>query len=150
MIYHVKPVGQPVPEIAWYKADKRLMMSKRDKRIFLNWELEEDLYVLEIRNAELEDTEDYTIEARNPGGSATAIVPVIVRPRDEKPKVIPKGQTAEDVRQEPGAFPLEEGRTAAPDTQEEVEDLKPRILKTPEGISVREGEVIRLTCQVAG
>ena len=67
------------------------MMSKKDKRLFLNWELESDLYILEIRQADVSDAGNYTLQVVNNQGTATAVVPVVVHAAGRPTVTAPQG-----------------------------------------------------------
>ena len=78
---HVYFKGTPEPEIKWYKGDAKIKPSKKDKRVRLDYDVANDLSVLEIHSASVNDAGEYIVKASNENGSAKATVEVQVRPK---------------------------------------------------------------------
>ena len=63
----------------WFKDGKKVVQSKRDKRIKLDWDLKTDLSFLEIKEAKVEDSGNYTAVITNDKGTQKADVAVVVK-----------------------------------------------------------------------
>ena len=73
-------LGEPEPEVKWYKGDKQIKPKKKDKRVKTDWDLNEDIYLLEILDCTVEDAAEYTVKATNDGGVESATVTVLTCP----------------------------------------------------------------------
>ena len=78
-------IGDPQPEVTWYKGSKKLKPKKLDRRIKIHWDIATDLYTLEINECTLDDADDYTVRAANKHGevSITVTVTVVVEDKDQ-------------------------------------------------------------------
>jgi len=68
--------GFPKPEVKWYHGDERIKPKKGDKRIRCGYDSNNDLYVLQIQSALIEDSGLYSVKISNDHGSAKATVSV--------------------------------------------------------------------------
>lgn len=90
--------GEPEPDVKWFKDDVELKTSKKNKRIKTDWDIKENMYILEIKDARNEDTGDYVLKAENDSGFLKATINVIVMDKDTSVKIIEA--TEESVVQE--------------------------------------------------
>ena len=74
--------GNPEPEIKWYKGDVRIRPRKNDKRVRLGYDTDNDVNILEIDSASIEDGGEYMMKASNDNGSAKVTIVVQVRPKE--------------------------------------------------------------------
>lgn len=71
-------VGDPEPEVSWYKDDVPIKPRRGDKRIKADWDMKQDLNILTIIEATKEDEGTYTVIAENKFGSFKFSVTVLV------------------------------------------------------------------------
>ena len=57
--------GEPTPEMSWYKGKKHIKSSKKDKRIKISFDEANKLSKLQISEAVIEDSGEYTIKIGN-------------------------------------------------------------------------------------
>ena len=76
---YVDTTGEPEPEIKWLRDGIRIKPKKSDKRLKIEWDMKEDLNILQLNSVTVEDAGQYMIVASNPAGktSSTAIVSVM-------------------------------------------------------------------------
>jgi len=87
--------GEPKPDVKWYHGDERIKPKKGDKRIRTGYDSNNDLYVLQIESAIIEDSGQYTIKLVNELGSAKATVSVNIS-QDAKHEISKEAATLDD------------------------------------------------------
>ena len=123
------------PDIRWEKDGKPIKKKKKDTRIKADWNVEDDLYFLEIQEATAADAGEYTVVAESEAGSVTSKVTVTVdEVKLEKAKVEKPVQHADEAKVEEVA----------------TEETAPVFEVEPESARVSEGQTIKLTCKVSG
>jgi len=70
--------GNPKPEVKWYYGDERIKPKKGDKRIRSGYDINNDMYVLQIQSAVIEDSGLYSVKISNEHGSTKATVSVSI------------------------------------------------------------------------
>ena len=78
--------GDPTPDVEWMRNKKPLKMSKKDKRLKIDWNVADDMNVLELTKATPDDSGEYSVKATNKWGVVTATVSVVV---SDKPVMSP-------------------------------------------------------------
>ena len=76
-------LGNPKPNVRWKKGDKEIKPKKKNKRFVISWDIDNDLNTLEIKDAKVEDSGVYTIEATNSLGTVLSTVTVTVEPTEQ-------------------------------------------------------------------
>ena len=71
-------IGNPEPKVIWKKDNKEIKPKKKDKRFVISWDIDNDMNILEIKNAKVEDSGSYMIEATSPLGTIQETVTVTV------------------------------------------------------------------------
>ena len=129
------PTGEPVPEVTWLRADTPLS-DQFDTRIEIECDDNDNLHILIIHNASVEDTGDYTIRADNIHGTMSVTVRVVVTAKgQEKPKDKPKEKPKERPK-----MPQGEGDEAG----------APQIVIPPKSVFVDSGKPIFMFSAVTG
>lgn len=128
----------PAPDetkIVWKREGIVLEESKMDTRIKVGVSGEHQY--LEVRLVALEDAGKYTVEGSSVGGSVSSSATVTIQPRpkeeEKKPQEEEEVQAQEEVK-----------------VEAEVKAGAPELAVTLEGVSVKVGETIKLTCKVTG
>ena len=136
--YHVSMliIGEPLPEVTWQKDNKKIK-SKKDKRFAVNWITEENKNVLEIKDARIEDSGAYTVNATNEAGTVSSTVVVAVTAT-----VIEEPETAVNV--------ATVGESLVQEASPSALIVKPEISLNPDPVSIEEGETIKLSCTIQG
>ena len=140
--------GTPEPKIIWKKDDKEIKPKKKDKRFVISWDIDNDLNTLEIKDAKVEDSGIYTIEATNSLGTVQTTVTVSVQPTEE-PEVETINEAVcveETTTQETAVEQVNESE----EKEAEVIVVEPEILMKPEDIQVTPGETVKLVCKIKG
>ena len=145
-------MGDPKPDIEWFKDDKKIKPTKKDKRIAIAWDEAEDMSTLIIEETTETDSGSYTVKAINKWGVVVSTVSVMVAPKgakiERKGDVIQIIQASESITEEV----LEE-------TTEEVSEIpkkkadkhqSPEFEIGPEPTIVPVGETLKLSCKVTG
>ena len=70
--------GFPTPEVEWFKDETQIEPKNRDTRIVIDYDAEEDMHILEITDATLDDRGEYTFVVFNCHGGLSVIVKVMV------------------------------------------------------------------------
>lgn len=65
----MKIIGDPEPEVEWYKDGKVIKVKKYDSRVKTTWDMKTDTYTLEVKDSTAEDAGEYSIKAVNDHGS---------------------------------------------------------------------------------
>ena len=91
-------IGDPEPDVLWFRGDKEVKPKKHDKRIKMDWDMKTDLYTLTIKEAVKDDAGDYTVKAVNKFGSFTFTVTVLVG-RPEGAKIVETTRTTTSVQE---------------------------------------------------
>ena len=105
------------------------------------WDIDNDLNTLEIKDATLEDSGEYTIEAVSELGTVQTTVVVRVQ---EQPNDVSEAVCIEETSlQEP---------TEAAESDEKLAELTvvPEIVIQPEDVKATPGETIKLLCKIKG
>ena len=143
----VFPLGEPEPEVTWLKGDTPLKPDEIDTRIEIEFDAKDNLYILIVHNAELDDTGEYTINAENIHGSMSVTVKVIVtgfakrpeKPKEpEKEKVIPEMETTFTQESFTGATVTEATVETRQVTQESKHTMESTVEASVEGFIVTE------------
>ena len=80
--------GEENATVSWSRNDKRLKVSKKDKRVKIGYDPKEKFYFLEIARATADDAGEYSVTATSDGGEVTstvAVVTVEAGQRDQEP-----------------------------------------------------------------
>ena len=142
-------LGNPKPNVRWKKDGREIKPKKKDKRFLISWDINNDLNTLEIKDAEVEDSGVYIVEATNSLGTVQSTVTVIVQPT-EQPKAEPMNEAVcvEEISTQESAVEqvIESG------TEEKVVEvtIQPAILIKPEDIEVTPGETVKISCKITG
>lgn len=80
--------GQPPPEVKFYKGEERLKPRKKDKKLRLSYDVTDDIFVMEILNATVEDAGVYHVKAANKTGCTEAQVIVKVTVKAVKSEIV--------------------------------------------------------------
>ena len=166
-------LGDPEPEVTWYKGEKKLKMSKREPRIKIDWDMAQDLNILVIMDANKDDSGEYTVVAENEHGTFRFTVTVlvgktagaeIIRTTESKRTVTTIEETVVDGEVVERTSKSETSE-ATPEVTVEKTDISegplpveviheegtaPKFEQPPEPMLVDIGEEIRLTCRVTG
>ena len=145
-VHIICSIGSPEPKITWKKGDKEIKPKKKDKRFVISWDIDNDLNTLEIKDAKVEDSGVYTIEATNSLGTVQSTVTVTVQPTEE-PEAINEAVCVEETAVQETAAE-QENKT---DKVEEAADvIEPEILIKPEDVQVIPGATVKLSCKIKG
>lgn len=118
-------------DVTWYKAGELIKPKKRDKRHRVDWDLETDEFILELKDVREDDYCEYRVEALNAAtGDKAETAFVLSSPVEKPPTIAVKEPTPE----------------AAPPSQAVPEP--PEFLLTPASQSVETGETIKATCKL--
>lgn len=144
--------------MSWTKDGNPIKIKKKDKRIKADWDLKDDSYFLEIKESTAEDSGEYSVVAKNEGGTVESTVKVTVKEPvvEEAPKEEPKDEPKEEPKKKPKEEPQEE--EIKPEVEEKVEAAckkeevlpLPQFDTEPQPINVKLGETIKLTCKASG
>ena len=83
--------GKPEPEVKWYKNGLRVKPKKKSDKISLDYNPQNDLCILEIKNAAPEDSGDYKVKVVNDFGTVSHKVKVQVGEPLELVKMVEEG-----------------------------------------------------------
>ncbi len=75
--------GDPEPKVTWHRNGKKMKTRKSDKRVKVNWDMDRDLYVLEILKVTQEDAGEYTVEAESENGKTIITVTIKISSKIE-------------------------------------------------------------------
>lgn len=134
-VFH--PIGDPEPEVSWYKGDAKIKAKRSDKRIQMTWDMKTDLNHLVIADAKAEDRGEYKLKAENSHGhieySVTVKVGKEVVPTEEKEVVSVSAEAVETVESKPAEEPIPKDTSVTEIKEEEItkEEVKPAE-KVPE------------------
>ena len=151
-MWHFTQLGNPEPKVIWKKNDKEIKPKKKDKRFNISWDIDTELNTLEIKDATIEDTGIYTVEATNSLGTVQSTVTVTIQPTEEvevKPineAVFIEETTPQETAAEQTSDSDSEDETSAVDAS----IVEPEILIKPEDVEVPLGGIIKLACKVKG
>ena len=98
--------GHPAPEVKWYKDDNKIKPNK-DKRITMDFDVKQDLYILTIKDAVRSDEGSYKLKISNEKGSVQVTVMVTAK----MPKTEEKPKTAPAFKSVPEPVTVKEGET---------------------------------------
>lgn len=141
--------GDPIPDVAWYKGEKKVKARRGSARIKTDWDMLTDVHTLEIKDATEDDAGDYVLIATSETGSNHVKVPVSVTEKHAKEQT--EVAVAEEVKPVE-AVPAE----IADQDREPVLSGKAAVAKepiieiSPQPAVVKEGEQIKLACKVKG
>lgn len=71
----------------WFKGDSEIKPKKKDKRISVDWDISQDIHILEIKLATQKDAGDYVVKAENDRGYVRATFNIVVVGKDESTEV---------------------------------------------------------------
>lgn len=93
-ILEAKVIGDPVPEIVWFKNDEEIKEVERIKMMF-----EDDIATIVIKNVETEDEGEYKLVAKNDIGSDTETINLFIKaaPRFKKNLIDYEGVTGSEI-----------------------------------------------------
>lgn len=93
-ILEAKVIGDPSPNIVWFKNNEEIIENERIKIMF-----EDDIAALVIKNVDVEDEGEYKIMATNNVGSASEIINLLIKaaPRFRKNLTDYEGVTGKDI-----------------------------------------------------
>lgn len=93
-ILEAKVIGDPLPNIVWFKNNEEIIENERIKIMF-----EDDIAALVIKNVDVEDEGEYKIMATNNVGSASEIINLLIKaaPRFRKNLTDYEGVTGKDI-----------------------------------------------------
>ena len=142
--------GHPLPEIKWYKDDQKLK-SKKDKRITMDFDAKQSLYILTIKDALVSDEGAYKLKVSNEQGSVSVRVMVTAR---QTTKVLITENGSQETIEAVDLVLVEEDeskpKAEEPKKPSEPEPCKPKIEVAPQPVEFQEGETISLSCKVSG
>ena len=135
-------LGEPEPDVSWYKGSKKLKSKKPDKRVKIDYDLKEDINTLTISDATTDDSGEYIIEATSAAGTTSETVKVTVTSTTKKAKE----ETTEDTESE-----KVQDIAASKDKKADVSEVKgPQFEIAPEATTVDVGGSFTLKCKVSG
>ncbi|CAD5121391.1 DgyrCDS9913 [Dimorphilus gyrociliatus] len=117
--------GEPEPEIKFVKDGKTIKV-KKNERMKLDWDMENNIHTLSIKEVSTEDSGTYLIKAENKFGKAEKEVKVQI--------IEEKKNTEEDKLKK----------------AEEIEKRKPKIVNLPEKINLETGKPIEISFKSQG
>ena len=145
------PLGDPEPEVTWYKGEKKVKPRRSDKRVRTDWDLNDDTYFLEIKDATESDAGEYTCIASSDTGTTHVVIPVKVR---EHGAISPEEESVSE-EEVTATEAAPKSKAAAEKVQEVVAGKaavtnEPMIQIAPQPTAVRPGDTIQLSCKIAG
>ena len=142
-------LGNPEPNVRWKKDGREIKPKKKDKRFLISWDIDNNLNTLEIKDAEVEDSGVYTVEATNSLGTVQSTVTVTVQPTEQhEAEPMNVAVCVEEILTQESAVEqvIESG------TEDKVAEVtvQPEILIKPEDIKVTPGETVKISCKIKG
>ena len=125
--------GTPAPDVLWSKDNVDLTTTK-DTRIIPHFDVKQDLHILSIKNADIEDEGLYSLIVTNSMGSVSVTILVTAK--------MTETLTNEDIR--------EDDETITKEVVKVEEPRGPKIEVAPEPVTFTTGETILLSCKVSG
>lgn len=93
-ILEAKVIGDPLPDIIWFKNDEEIHENERIKVMF-----EDEIAAIVIKNVEVEDEGEYKVFAKNDLGSDTETINLSIKaaPKFRKNLIDYEGVTGKDI-----------------------------------------------------
>ncbi|XP_060875327.1 obscurin isoform X5 [Metopolophium dirhodum] len=93
-ILEAKVIGDPLPDIFWFKNDEEIQENERIKCMF-----EDDIAAIVIKNVEVEDEGEYKVFAKNELGSDTETINLLIKaaPKFKKNLIDYEGVTGKEI-----------------------------------------------------
>lgn len=93
-IFEAKVVGDPLPDITWFRNSEEIIENERIKMMF-----EDNIAALVVKNVEVDDEGEYKILAKNDLGSDSETINLLIKaaPRFKRNLVDYEGVTGKDI-----------------------------------------------------
>lgn len=93
-ILEAKVIGDPQPDIVWFKNDEEIQENERIKFMF-----EDEIATIVIKNVEVEDEGEYKVFAKNDLGSDTETINLLIKaaPKFRKNLIDYEGVTGKEI-----------------------------------------------------
>jgi len=93
-ILEAKVIGDPLPDIFWFKNDEEIQENERIKFMF-----EDDIAAIVIKNVEVEDEGEYKVFAKNELGSDSETINLLIKaaPKFKKNLIDYEGVTGKEI-----------------------------------------------------
>jgi len=93
-ILEAKVIGDPLPDIFWFKNDEEIQENERIKCMF-----EDDIAAIVIKNVEVEDEGEYKVFAKNELGSDSETINLLIKaaPKFKKNLIDYEGVTGKEI-----------------------------------------------------
>lgn len=144
-------VGDPEPEVEWSKDGELLKPRKKDKRLRIDWDIAEDMHLLELKDAREEDSGEYTFRALNVGGVSDTSAHVSVG-KDNCGEGPVAGVAADQCQSsdEDSVATTVEVDVSREQSQGTPTDKPPLIEDLPPQLEVEIGGSFKLFCKISG
>ena len=140
-------LGNPAPEVSWYKDKQKLKPKKKDQKLKIDYDLDQDMNILTINDATMEDSATYTIKAKNSVGSVSESAIVTVEPVPVIDECVI--ENVEKSYEKPN-LPSQEESSDKPVKDDNQKTAPGILLRIEEETSAELGETVNFRCKFSG